>query len=65
MVFTMNKLREIRKKQNMTLEELAKKVGCSSRAIGYYERGERIPPTDISLRISKILDKSIEEIFGI
>jgi putative transcriptional regulator len=43
--------------------ELAKKVGVSRQTIYYLERGDYNPSLDLSLKLAKVLDKKIEDIF--
>ena len=42
---------------------LAKKVGVSRQTIYYLERGDYNPSLDLSLKIAKVLEKQIEDIF--
>ena len=45
-------LRQLRKENNLTQSELAKKFGLAPSTIGMYERGEREPDFDTLERIS-------------
>jgi transcriptional regulator with XRE-family HTH domain len=47
------KLRNLRKKSNMSVNELAQKIGLSNSSIRMYETGDRIPPADILIKIAK------------
>ena len=59
-----NNIRELRKQKNMNLDELAREIGISTGYLCHLEKGTRSnPSTQIMARISKILEKSIEEIF--
>ena len=42
-----NVLRSLRIREDLTQEELAKKVGIARSNIGMYENGERVPPLKI------------------
>lgn len=57
-----NNIAEIRKKQNMTQEELAKKAKISRITLSAIENGT-VPNGDTMLNISKALNKKVEEIF--
>ena len=44
-------------------EEVAKAIGVSISAISMYENGERIPRDDIKIKIAKLYQKTVQEIF--
>lgn len=54
------KLRELRKKQKLTQDELALKVGIHGRHIGKYENGQVMPNAETLIRIAKVFDISID-----
>ena len=57
-----DKLKDLRKKNGLTQEELGKLIGMSNRAISYYENeehGKRIPPDNILEKISTVFGVSI------
>ncbi len=58
-----SRIKELREKQKISQQELAKSVGVSRQTIYYLERGMSNPSLTLSLDISKILNKPIEEIF--
>jgi len=61
----MNKvLRETRKDKGWTQEEVARAVGIHRTAYTRIERGERIPGVHIAMKISSVLGKPVEELFG-
>jgi len=47
----------------MTQEELAKKVGVSRQTTIAIEKGRYTPSVYLALKISKVLNKKVEEIF--
>lgn len=47
----------------MRREDVAKKIGVSLSAITMYENGERIPRDDIKIKIAKLYNKTVQEIF--
>jgi len=61
----MNNIRKLRKQKGYTCESLGKIVGVSKSAIAKYERGDIQPSQDILLKLAKILDTSIDYLFGL
>lgn len=59
-----NKIKQYRKDQGMTLEELANRIGISIGYLCHLEKGTRNnPSTKIMEKIAKGLKKSITEVF--
>ena len=58
-----NRLKVLRKRSNMTQEDLGFLVGNSGKQIGRIERGEHNVTTCMIYQISKALNISIKEIF--
>ncbi len=58
-----NKLKVERAIHNLTQEELAQKVGVSRQTINSIEKNRYVPSTVLSLKISKIFNKPVNEIF--
>ena len=58
-----NRLREYRKEQNMSQDELAKMVGVSRNTISSIETGQFSPTAKLALIICIALDKKFEEVF--
>ena len=58
-----SRIRELREELKISQQELAKTVGVSRQTIYYLERGTSNPSLTLSMDISKILNKPIEEIF--
>ena len=62
---TANRLFELRKKHNLSQEELAEKLGVSRQAVSKWERSEASPDTDNLIALAKIYDLTLDElIFG-
>ena len=62
---TANRLFELRKKHNLSQEELAEKLGVSRQAVSKWERSEASPDTDNLIALAKIYDLSLDElVFG-
>lgn len=58
-----NKLKVERAIQDLTQEDLAKKVGVSRQTINSIEKNRYVPSTVLSLKISEIFGKNVNEIF--
>lgn len=48
---------------NITQAELAEKIGVSRQTINAMELGKYVPSTVLALKISRVFDKSVNEIF--
>ena len=49
--------------QDLTQEELANRIGVSRQTINSIEKKRYIPSTVLALKISKVFNKSVNEIF--
>lgn len=58
-----NNLKTVRAIKGITQEELAQLLGVSRQTIISIESSRYVPSTLLSLKISKILGKNVEEIF--
>ena len=58
-----NHLKEYRKKLGLTQEALAKKVQVSRKSINAVENGVYIPSTVLALRMAKVLECSVHDLF--
>ncbi len=57
------KLKSVRLEKGLTQEELASKVGVSRQTINYIERGKYKPTILLALKISRVLEVKVEDIF--
>ena len=48
---------------NITQEELAQKIGVSRQTINAMELNKYVPSTVLSLKIAKLFNKQVEDIF--
>lgn len=64
-LYTANKLLELRKKNNLSQEELANKLNISRQAISKWERAESSPDTDNLIALAKLYRISLDELFEI
>lgn len=58
------RLRTLRKCQNLTQQELADRLGISASTIGMYEQGRREPDADTLKDISQFFNVSIDYLLG-
>lgn len=56
MVVFRKRLKEIRKKRELTQGQLGEKIFLSKAEICAYEKGKRIPPLDVLIRIANFLE---------
>jgi len=58
-----NNLKIERALKNITQDDLAKKIGVSRQTINSIEKNRYTPSTILALKISKIFNKTVNEIF--
>lgn len=58
-----NTLKVARAKKNLTQAQLADLVGVSRQAVNNIEKGNYNPSTVLSLRMSKVLETSVHDLF--
>ncbi|MDO5293248.1 MAG: helix-turn-helix transcriptional regulator [bacterium] len=58
-----NRLKEYRAKINVNQQEMGKMVGVSRQTISQIERGDYSPSVTLALKIAKVFETSVEEIF--
>lgn len=63
--FRPERLRELRKKTNMTQKEFSEIIGCTMASLSAYENGSKVPPTQTLINISSHFDCSIDWLFGL
>lgn len=59
-----NKIKKCREYYGLSQRELAKKVGISSSQMNYIEANLRIPNVYTGIRIARILNSTVEKLFG-
>ena len=59
-----DRIKEERKKLNLTREDLAKKIGVSYSAIAMYEQGNREPSNELAFKLCEIFDCSMDYLTG-
>lgn len=60
----MNKIRQIRLAQGLTMKQLGEAIGCTEAAVSFYERGLRQPDNDTLIRIATTLGVSVDALLG-
>lgn len=58
-----NCLKELRATHSLNQQELGALVGASRQTISLIERGDYNPSITLALRIAKVFNKSVEEVF--
>lgn len=58
-----NNIKVQRAIKDLTQEELSKKVSVSRQTINAMEANKYVPSTVLALKIAKVFNKSVEEIF--
>ncbi len=58
-----NRIKDLRKKKELTQEELARKLSITRQTIHALEKHKADPSLSLAFKISKFFDKAIEDIF--
>jgi len=58
------RLKSLRLKHRMLQKDMAKKLGITTSAYGFYEQGKREPPIEIINKIASIFDVSTDYLLG-
>jgi len=60
-----NKIKELRARSNLTQEELAQKVGVTRQTIISIEKNEYVPSLLLGMKIARMFNLPVEEVFHI
>lgn len=60
----MERLREARKKNRLTMKQLGAMVGVTEAAISHYELGKRQPDYDLAVKLSDCLGVTVDYLLG-
>lgn len=63
MFYMKNRLRELRARDKMTQDDLARKAGVTRQTILAIENGKYNPSLELAFTLSRIFKESIEKIF--
>lgn len=58
-----NKIRVARAERRMTQQQLADQTGVSRQTINAIESGKFVPSTIVALKIARVFERPVEEIF--
>src|SRR5690606_6180736 len=58
------RLKSLRLKHRMLQKDMAKKLGITTSAYGFYEQGKREPPIEVINKIANIFDVSTDYLLG-
>ena len=60
------RVREVRRRQGLSLEEVGRRVGYSHRAVSMIELGQRPDPrVSVALKLAAALGATVEQLFGL
>lgn len=60
-----NKLKVQRAMHDLTQEGLAEKIGVTRQSINAIEKGKYVPSTVLALKIARLFNESVENIFAL
>ncbi|MBQ8921950.1 MAG: helix-turn-helix transcriptional regulator [Oscillospiraceae bacterium] len=60
-----SKLKELRKQNGMTQQQLAERIGITKSVVSFYELKERSPSPDVLVKLSYIFHVSTDYLLGI
>lgn len=60
-----NNIKVQRAIHNLTQQDLAERIGVSRQTINALEAGRYVPSTVLALKLSRLFDKSVNEIFDL
>ena len=60
-----SRIKDLRIENNYTQRELAAKIGLTPKMISFYEKGERVPPLDIIVKLVQIFNVSSDYLLGL
>ncbi len=60
----MSKCRERRRALGLSQQQIAERVGITRQHYGYIENSHRIPSMPIAIAIARILNTTVEDLFG-
>jgi transcriptional regulator with XRE-family HTH domain len=58
------RITQLRKQQNLSQDELAKKIAVSRTIIGNYERNANTPSIEVLVKLSKVFNVSVDYLIG-
>lgn len=64
MAILLNRLKELRARDGLSQTELAKLTGSSRQTISLIERGDYLPSILIALKIAKVFQMPVDDVFS-
>ena len=64
MAILLNRLKELRARDGLSQTELAKLTGSSRQTISLIERGDYLPSILISMKIAKVFQLPVDDVFS-
>ena len=58
-----NKIKEYRKRKNLSQEQIAKEMGLKQHTISQWETGERTPNVKKALKLAEMLGTTVESLY--
>ena len=55
-----NRMKELLEKKGLSQKDLAEMVGCTDAAISHYIKGDRMPRTNVLIKIAVSLDTTVD-----
>ena len=59
-----NRIRHLRKDNDLTQKELSGIIGLTPKMISFYENNQRTPPIDILVKLAKIFNVTVDYLIG-
>jgi transcriptional regulator with XRE-family HTH domain len=58
------RISQIRKRQKLSITQLAAKMGIDYMSVSRYEKGQHLPSLETAMRLARVLDVSLHELVG-
>ena len=65
MNMTVNRIRDLREDSDLTQKQIADYLDCDQSLYSKYERGERVLPLDIAVRLAQYYPTSVDYLLGL
>ena len=65
MNMTVNRIRDLREDSDLTQKQIADYLDCDQSLYSKYERGERVLPLDIAVRLAQYYQTSVDYLLGL
>lgn len=65
MKMTVNRIRDMREDSDLTQKQIADYLGCDQSLYSKYERGERVIPLEIVVKLAQYYQTSVDYLLGL